>query len=1573
MKIMNIVRKTVLTALFAAAAVQASGYLITWITPPTKIDTSVVVRIDFMKTGLVLDDSFTVYFGTQTGGGIPANYPSKASFVFKIDSSTIPVGANKDTVVNRKADSLANRPKNIHTDDGACYTKADSLSLTKRSIYITPRHQMNGNGQKTMLAGRFYFIIKGNKGGTSQEAQMIVETKEAATLLTPKGTITSMQPVFKWSTVPGVPYYHLLLSDQVIDIDLDGGGLSNASFIWQAIVPGGEIQYGSPDPSGIFPPPPPLSPDTGTKYQWLVLNNYGNQKEYTSVNAIPIPADFKIQDTTFNLTAPDTSTMKTRGDSRNLNSFFDSTGKLVRVDTFKVGSSDSGKITLSWGKINNANANLYRVYLYNVLYDSTTKSDAAIAVWTRSTTDTFVTLAAKSFLADSVLHIWKVFVENTSGAGIASDKKAFFYNDTAPKAIIRYRSYERVGSTDSVVIKFANVSITPLSGGGLPIDIPTDQNGYGSKTVQYGSYRVVMNPQGYQSETRDVTLSSSKSDTTLTFVLTPYPAQIFGKVADSGNPVGDALVEAVSATGDTISANTDASGSFSLRVNSGDYLVTASKLGYRRSNPPLQYSLSHGSSQDAGTLNISRYTNLISGTVRNQASNAPIINAVVTLRRNSIVVGEQRSSDVGAYSFSVEPGTGYAVTVERQGFSTASRSDITLTTNVVYDAYLSSSTGSLAGTAYVTSHIVTATTSQYVTNGRQGVVITAINADGDTAATVESNRGDNTFLMTLIPGTYKLRCNADGVIPDSISNVVIVENQTTNQDVRLREYGRILGRVYAKTTGVNSTVDVTARHSSGITQTVQTSQSTGDYTISALIPGVWNVTFSKNGFTSKSVSRTIVDTTLSGSVKAVTSRYVPVDSLLPGTLKVKFALSLLDSTIAADNTQTVKVISPSPQSIAYGDSLTSLGAGNYVFGTTINDTAKTHSANEKILDIDSLGKALTAGATISLPHPFKHITTANADTSRDSVTLKLIIKGGSFTSANVLDATAKIYYRDQSSNTWKSDALKRKSGDSLVFLVRPTNDNSSMVYYFDVKGRYGTDTLKWSNRLSPFSTFVPASSGIKYMMIFPSAWDAATPASIPWKTTSEFTLICQNGAFKEVPPTAIQWTAANKAGKVTFTGNQTSVLKATVTGDSTIDETAVDTISCKVTFNGRDTTIKTFYKIAKQDIDLIVITPSVTSISSGQKASFLMAGMNLSSGRLFPVRGKWGANYTFPSGTGIDSITGEFTAPLNFIGTVKVRAEAYGKRAFYSLPIKHQIKAADTSFAYDAASESDAGLILRFGKGVYPSGTGRDLVMASTALSDLPVLKAITSRGQIVTSAYLLTLGNSTSAMPSDSFSMVLRIPEKFRGKEIFPVVWNQQKIQWDIIDTSRIRYLNTFRVQIAKLAATAIPNGAAYIKVSMRSFGPVSGNGVSGEYALMTPSETFGIRELKIGPNPFSPLVMAKDSVGNRWQGLRIEYFVNTDQSSQSYSEVQILNMEGNIVNSKLLSREETATGFEPLYSLNSKGGFYGRRTLKRVYIWDGTNNNGRMCRNGRYLVRIHASDGTSTQYRTIPVTLFK
>src|SRR5690606_16605550 len=114
------------------------------------------------------------------------------------------------------------------------------------------------------------------------EIPLWVATRQSAAITSPGSRETSYAPAITWNPVPGVPAYHILLSDQALVIDPDKGTVSGASVIWQAITTGTTIAYGTPDPSGNFSriPAPPLSP--GVPYNLVVLNNYDRSEEHTS-------------------------------------------------------------------------------------------------------------------------------------------------------------------------------------------------------------------------------------------------------------------------------------------------------------------------------------------------------------------------------------------------------------------------------------------------------------------------------------------------------------------------------------------------------------------------------------------------------------------------------------------------------------------------------------------------------------------------------------------------------------------------------------------------------------------------------------------------------------------------------------------------------------------------------------------------------------------------------------------------------------------------------------------------------------------------------------------------------------------------------------------------------------------------------------------------------------------------------------------------------------------------------------------------------------------------------------------
>ncbi|OGK00878.1 MAG: hypothetical protein A2519_08110 [Candidatus Raymondbacteria bacterium RIFOXYD12_FULL_49_13] len=1355
-------------------------------------------------------------------------------------------------------------------------------------------------------------------------------------MLAPKDSISDLLPLFEWTPVPGVPYYHLLLSDQPIDFSTEG--ISNASFIWQVISSGNQIRYGSPDPSGIFPAPPPLTP--GIQYQWVMLNNYGNTKEYTSIRAYNIPKIFVIKGSV-NVTPPDTSTMKTLASGGvELHSFYDSTG-IVSVDT-----TGSDSITLSWGRCTDPAFNLYKIYLYNVIFDSSTNSDAGIIIWSRNTLDTSVTIEARSFLADSVLHEWKVFVENTSGAGIASKKKAFFYNITGI-GTIHYRTREIIGS-DTVAVKFANVAITPLEGGGLPFDVPTNDQGIGSKSVLYGTYRIEANPDGYVPISRDITVTSTETDPSVYFTLERYSAGIFGVIKDSlNNTIANAKITAVSEYQDTFVTYSSSTGSFDLSVTPESWTVFAEKAGYQRST---EYSITVAADENkspppSGAVVLRKFKNLISGSVTNSVTYKPIINASVTLSRNGSFIRTAYSDNSGNYSFSVDQGTGYGLEVSREGFSSRIISNISVAGNVTYNVSLASGIGMINGIAYVTSHHLSATTNSFVTSGREGVVVAAISAARDTAAKGVTWR-DNTYSLSLPAGTYTLVFSGDNLITDSIS-VLVTALQTLDTNVYLQEYATISGVIKAlDLAGANLKVTVTAQ--GGIlngTYTVQSELATGEYTIPRLDSGSYTVTFGQNGYNTKSVTVGILDTTISGR-SYLKSVLVPDDTLDAGDKTVSWQIDALGQTLLAtnDSTSLVKIKFPSRLNLAYTQDFTNASPGTYVVGTMV--------INPSVINIDSLSLTLltaTTDTTIVLNHPLKHIALAIADTAgltNDTVRLKLIVDDPLVIGTDV--TSAAVYYRDQSENDFKSVSTFTRSGDTLVFKVLPTVDNSVMKYYFTAR----IGSIAYINRYKLFSTRIPSAARIKYISVEPYAWDQSSPAILPWNASVAFRVTCLNGSFLPVAPSRVSWNAPNRTG-LTFTNRSSQSMNLSIARNTSINDTLVSAVRCTVVATGGwDTVVTTYFLVKKLRIDTLLIIGNSFDINSGEDASFGVVGVNIDSNQQFSAVAAWSADPALetPYGFAIDN-SGTFRAPSHYINTVALAASAYGKTTQTDLKIKQFLAAGDSSWAGNGN-----GFLLTISSRVFPDAP-QEFYLKEAALNTVAALKAVQQTIQVVSPVYTMSFSETYNTVPADTMNIYIDIPAIARGKEILVGRWNQRATTWET--QTNVAYVDE-NLDVAPVSR------ATKMLFKTTTIGGAGDPEDGAEYALLVNSIDLGIYALKVGPSPFSPFVTVHAPNETPWKGCRVEFETASQKSIDVLSEATVFNTEGNMVVN--LSTMDVGSG-----KLSTTGGFYGSKSFKRAYVWDGTNRNGRMSRNGRYFIRIMVDDGVDRVYRTVPVVLFK
>jgi hypothetical protein len=271
-------------------------------------------------------DSGVLYFDRSPGGGQLSNYRYKVT-VFWTDTVTKIVQNN------------------------IFYQPTLDNPLPRRSIAFRP------DDQQDMGPGVYYAVIGFPRGDTlvSNQFPLLIENPSGVEVIGPVGEISALTPTFSWKSNAGVPYYHIILSDDEIKVDKAADGsidLAGVSIVWQAITSNNQIVYGAPDPSRtITADPPPLSP--GQKYTCVVLNNYGNRMAYSSTK-FDIPGNFTV--TGLPLKKPVCVYPK--------NVSLNSTNN--KVVTFKLANLD-------------AKANTYKIYAYSL--QSYEGISAQVIVW----------------------------------------------------------------------------------------------------------------------------------------------------------------------------------------------------------------------------------------------------------------------------------------------------------------------------------------------------------------------------------------------------------------------------------------------------------------------------------------------------------------------------------------------------------------------------------------------------------------------------------------------------------------------------------------------------------------------------------------------------------------------------------------------------------------------------------------------------------------------------------------------------------------------------------------------------------------------------------------------------------------------------------------------------------------------------------------------------------------------------------------------------------------------------------------------------------------------------------------
>jgi thermitase len=398
---------------------------------------------------------------------------------------------------------------------------------------------------------------------------------------------------------------------------------------------------------------------------------------------------------------------------------------------------------------------------------------------------------------------------------------------------------------------------------------------YTINSVPPGSCQVVASKEGY--ETSSSTVNVLQGTTALAnFSLSQIivPGSISGSVtsAKDGSPIVGAMV-----SDGTRTTTTDATGRYTIvNLPAGAYQVTASKAGYHSSSLTVSV-LSGGTAVADFSLNEVIVPGSISGTVTSAKDGSPLVGATVTDGTRTTT-----TDATGKYTIANVPSGTYEATASKSGYHSSSLTVAVLSGGTVVANFLLNEVilpGSIAGS---------------VTSAKDGSAIVGATVTDGTRMTTTDATGKYA-ISNVPPGTYQVIASKAGYYSFS-SSVTVVAGSTTVANFALAEIpGSIAGTVTSAKDGsplVGATVTDGTR--------TTTTDGTGKYTIANVPPGTYQVTASKAGYQSSSVTVMVV----AGNTVVANFSLSETPGAITGTLTSAKDGSVIAGATVTDGTRT---------------------------------------------------------------------------------------------------------------------------------------------------------------------------------------------------------------------------------------------------------------------------------------------------------------------------------------------------------------------------------------------------------------------------------------------------------------------------------------------------------------------------------------------------------------------------------------------------------------------------------------------------------------------------------------------
>ncbi|MBS3741218.1 MAG: carboxypeptidase regulatory-like domain-containing protein, partial [Candidatus Cloacimonetes bacterium] len=374
----------------------------------------------------------------------------------------------------------------------------------------------------------------------------------------------------------------------------------------------------------------------------------------------------------------------------------------------------------------------------------------------------------------------------------------------------------RVGDITEVEITTDTITVHP------------DSSGYYSiSSLSPDSYDLTASLANYQDSTRmDVQVVENQNTSEVDFTLIALPGTIQGNVTVA-DTVQD-LTEVEVTAGD-VTSNPDTFGNYSLSIQPGTYDVTASLTDYADSTLTDVVVI-----ENADTTGIDFMLEPLPGEITGTVSLANRVGNItdVEVSAGGITVNPDTN---GVYSITIEEGT-YDVVASLTNYEDSTITDVEALKNQTtsgIDFTLQPLPGSISGTVSLANRLGNITE----------VEITA----GDVTVNPDST---GNYSMTIAPGTYDVSASLANYVDSTITDVVVLENQSTT-DVNftlIAMPGTISGTVSLATRDWTITeAEVTA---GGVTVNPD---STGAYSL-GLQPGTYDVNASLTNYMDTTVS-----------------------------------------------------------------------------------------------------------------------------------------------------------------------------------------------------------------------------------------------------------------------------------------------------------------------------------------------------------------------------------------------------------------------------------------------------------------------------------------------------------------------------------------------------------------------------------------------------------------------------------------------------------------------------------------------------------------------------------------------